>query len=265
MTTVLDLFKLDGQSALVTGGAKGLGTKINEGLLEAGVENLFFCGRGKHGSLHKEEERLRGLFPQAGIQGIECDITDENQVGKLTNRIRELGFMISILVNSAGATWAAPSVDQTLKTWHRALDVNLTGAFLVTRDIARTFMIPARKGSVINISSILALVGNAELAQVGYSASKSALCGLTRQLAIEFADRGIRVNAILPSFVEGDSMAKAFTHPESPVRKTLLEMIPLKRFARADDLKAIVCFLASEASGYISGQNLVLDGGYTLR
>lgn len=263
--TVLDLFKLDGQFALVTGGAKGLATHVNEGLLEAGVDNLFFCGRGRHGSLQDEEIRLKALFPQASIQGIQCDVTNEAQVADLVDQIKEQGHTVSILLNSAGATWAAPTIDQTLKTWHRALDTTLTGAFLMTRDIVREFMMPASHGSVINISSTLALVGTAEMAQVGYSASKSALCGLTRQLAIEWASRGIRVNAILPSFVEGDTMAKVFTNSESPVRETILDSIPLKRFVQADDLKAIICFLASQASSYISGQSFVLDGGYTLR
>ena len=134
----------------------------------------------------------------------------------------------------------------------------------MTRDIVREFMMPASHGSVINISSTLALVGTAEMAQVGYSAGKSALCGLTRQLAIEWSSSGIRVNAILPSFVEGDTMAKVFTNPESPVRETILDLIPLRRFVQADDLKAIICFLSSQASSYISGQSIVLDGGYTI-
>jgi len=174
---------------------------------------------------------------------------------------------IDILVNNAGVTWATPSTDQTMKSWHRVIDTNLTGTFLITRDVAREFMIPkTQRSSIINISSVLAIQGNAEAPQVGYTASKSALLGLTRQLAIEWAIHKIRVNSILPSFVEGiDSKAKMFTMDGSPIRETLLDMIPLTRFAQSNDLKAVICFLASDASSYITGQKIVMDGGLSIK
>ena len=121
-------------------------------------------------------------------------------------------------------------------------------------------------GSIINISSLLAIQGNAEAPQVGYTASKSALLGLTRQLAIEWAIHKIRTNCILPSFIEGiDSMAKMFTSDGSTIRETLLDMITLTRFVQPNDLKAAVCFLASDASSYITGQGIVLDGGLSVK
>jgi gluconate 5-dehydrogenase len=259
------MFKLDDKIALVTGGAKGLGTAINEGLLEAGVSKLIFCGRGRHGSLEDEQQRLADLH-ESEIIGIQCDITDETQVKLMVEKIKEQVRKVDILVNNAGVTWNAPSTEQTLKSWHRALDTNLTGTFLVTREIAKEFMIPKSEGSIINISSLLALIGVEEFAsQIGYTASKSALLGLTRQLAIEWAPT-IRVNAIVPGFVEGrNSMSKVFTSDDSPVKGTLLEMIPINRFASANDLKAGVCFLASKASSYITGQYLVLDGGLSVK
>ncbi|MHA1969828.1 MAG: SDR family NAD(P)-dependent oxidoreductase, partial [Candidatus Hodarchaeales archaeon] len=210
---VIDLFRLTNKVAFVTGGAKGLGIVINEGLLEAGVKKLFFCGRGRHGSIEAESSRLTELFPEAEIIGHQCDISDESQIGLMIEEIKTQTEQIDILVNNAGVTWATPSTDQTMKSWHRVIDTNLTGTFLITRDIAREFMIPKTQGSsIINISSVLAIQGNAEAPQVGYTASKSALLGLTRQLAIEWAIHKIRVNCILPSFVEGiDSMAKMFT------------------------------------------------------
>ncbi len=264
---VIDLFRLTNKVVFVTGGAKGLGTAINEGFLEAGAKKLFFCGRGRHGSIKSEKDRLIGLFPDAEIVGFQCDISDESQVGSMIEELKTATDQIDILVNNAGVTWATPSTEQTMKSWHRVIDTNLTGSFLITRDIAREFMIPKTQGSsIINISSLLAIQGNAEAPQVGYTASKSALLGLTRQLAVEWAIHKIRVNCILPSFVEGiDSMAKIFTTDGSPIRETLLDMIPLTRFVQPSDLKGVICFLASDASSYITGQEIILDGGLSVK
>jgi len=264
---IIDLFRLINKTAFVTGGAKGLGTAINEGLLEAGVKKLFFCGRGRHGSLDTETNRLIELYPEAEIIGYKCDISDESQISTMVDELQSEVEKIDILVNNAGVTWATPSTDQTMKSWHRVIDTNLTGTFLITRDIARELMIPKTQGSsIINISSLLAIRGNADAPQVGYSASKSALLGLTRQLAIEWAIYKIRVNCILPSFVEGiDSMAKIFTTDGSPIRESLLDMIPLTRFVQPSDLKGLICFLASDASSYITGQQIILDGGLSVK
>ncbi len=263
--TVLDLFSLKGKNALVTGGAKGIGTKINEGLLEAGVKSLIFCGRGRHGSLEEEKLRLKALFPSQDIRGITCDITEESEIESLIDQIRDLQ-VIDILVNSAGVTWLAPTLDQTLKSWHRTVDTNLTGTFLMCRNIIREMMLNNQNGgSIINVSSILGLRGTAEMGQIGYSATKSAILGLTRQLAVEFALNQIRVNAICPGFIEGETMAKIFTNEDSPVRETLVDMVPLHRLVSTNDIKGIIIFLASEASSYITGQTIVLGGGLTVR
>ena len=245
--TVLDLFKLTGKNALVTGGAKGIGTKINECLLEADVKSLIFCGRGRHGSLEDEEQRLRNLFPNRDIRGIICDVSNEDSVKAMIQSIRDLPS-IEILVNNAGVTWVAPSTDQTLKSWNRAIETNLTGTFLVCKHIINDLMLgKCDTASIINISSIIATRGNIEAAQIGYSASKAGVLGLTRQLAIEFASNDIRVNAILPGFIEGDTMATIFTNEGSPVREALIDMIPLRRFVSSNDIKTMVVFLASLA------------------
>lgn len=264
-TPVLDLFKLTDKIALVSGGAKGLGTVINEGLLEAGVSTLIFCGRGRHGSLEDEQERLSELFTNSKIISIQCDVSDESQVQSMVQKIKNDVSHIDILVNNAGVTWNAPTIDQTFATWHRVIDINLTGLFLLTRDVANELMIPKGGGTVINISSILAFQGVEVGSQIGYSASKAGVLGLTRQLAIEWSKWNIRVNAIAPSFIEGDTMAKIFTNEDSPVRENLIESIPTKRFNTPDDLKATVCFLASEASSNITGQFITLDGGLSVR
>lgn len=261
--TVLDLFSLKGKKALVTGGAKGIGRKINEGFLEAGVESLIFCGRGRHGSLEEEKLRLDNLFPSRDIRGIQCDISKEDEIKALIEQIRDLKA-IDILVNNAGVTWAVPTLDQTLKSWYRTLDTNLTGTFLMCREMIQEMMLE-NGGSIINISSILGLRGVAEIAQIGYSATKSALLGLTRQLAVEFALNEIRVNALCPGFIEGDSIAEIFTKEGSPIRETLMDMVPLRRFVSADDIKGVVTFLASDASTYITGQTIILGGGVTVK
>ncbi|MHA2224359.1 MAG: SDR family NAD(P)-dependent oxidoreductase [Candidatus Hodarchaeales archaeon] len=264
-THVLDLFKLTNKSALVTGGAKGLGTEINEGLLEAEVKTLFFCGRGRHGSLVTEQERLSELFPQARVFGLQCDVSEESQVQELVQQIKSKVKNIDILVNNAGVTWNAPTLDQTFSTWHRVIDTNLTGLFLITREVANELMILAGGGTIINISSILAFRGVDVGSQIGYSASKAAVLGLTRQLAIEWSKWKIRVNAIAPSFIEGDTMANIFTNKDSPMRETLLNMIPTNKFNHPNDIKAAICFLASAASSNITGQFLTLDGGFSVK
>ena len=264
-THVLDLFKLTGRVALVSGGAKGLGTVINEGLLEAGVNTLIFCGRGRHGSLEDEQERLSKLFNDAKIVGVQCDVSNESQVQSMVQKIKNDVSRIDILINNAGVTWNAPTLDQTLENWHRVIDTNLTGLFLLTRDVANELMIPKGGGTIVNISSILAFQGVEVGSQIGYTASKAGVLGLTRQLAIEWSKWNVRVNAIAPSFIEGDTMAKVFTNDDSPMRETLLELIPTKRFNQANDLKAAVCFLASEASSNITGQHIILDGGLTVK
>jgi gluconate 5-dehydrogenase len=266
MTNVINLFKLTGKSAFVTGGGKGLGQIINESLLEAGVTKLGFCGRGRHGSIEAEEIRLRGLFPNCVIKGYICDVTNEEQVKELVLKVKKEFKFLDILISNAGVTWAASTLDQTMKSWRRTLDTNLTGAFLIIREFAREMMMGnPNPGSIITMSSYLALKGNAEIPQVGYSASKAALLGLTRQLAVEWAPQ-IRVNAIIPSFFEGgDSMAKMFTDESSPVRETLLDMIPLRKFIQPDDLKALVCYLASNASASLTGQQIILDGGLSIK
>jgi len=262
--TVLDLFKLTDKKALVTGGAKGIGRKINEAFLEAGIESLVFCGRGRHGSLEDEQNRLRELWPSRDIRGISCDISNESDILSLIDQIQDLETL-DILVNNAGVTWAVPTLDQTMKSWRRTLDTNLTGTFFMCKTVLQEMMITNQNGgSIINIASILALKGTADIAQIGYSATKSALLGLTRQLAIEFANYGIRVNVICPGFIEGDSMAELFTKEGSPIRETLIDMVPLKRFVSVNDMKGIVTFLASDASSYITGQTIALGGGLTV-
>ncbi|MFX1283253.1 MAG: SDR family NAD(P)-dependent oxidoreductase [Promethearchaeota archaeon] len=262
---VLDLFKLTDKIALVSGGAKGLGTIINEGFLEAGVKTLIFCGRGRHGSVEDEQERLSELFTNATIIGVQCDVSDESQVQSMVQKIKHDVNKIDILVNNAGVTWNAPTIDQTFATWHRVIDTNLTGLFLLTREVSNELMIPKGGGTIINISSVLAFQGVEVGSQIGYSASKAGVLGLTRQLAVEWSKWNIRVNAIAPSFIEGDTMAKVFTNEDSPVRETLIETIPTKRFNTPTDLKAAVCFLASDASSNITGQCLVLDGGLSVK
>lgn len=262
--TVMDLFRLDGKKCLVTGGAKGIGKKIGEGLLEAGASTLIFIGRGRHGSLEEEETRLKSLFPDRDIRGLKCDISDENSIKNMIDQIRDLSTL-DVLVNNAGLTWLAPTVDQTLKSWYRTLDTNLTGTFLMCKEIIKEMMIYNDRGSsIINISSILAIRGVAEISQIGYSATKSGLLGLTRQLAVEFAGNNIRVNAVLPGFIEGESMAEIFTKEGSPIRETLIDMVPLKRFVNEKDIQGIITFLASDASAFITGQSIVVGGGVSV-
>jgi len=253
---VRDLFSLNGRVALVTGGSRGLGREIAEGLGEAGAAVALTARR---------EEWLReaeGALRAAGIacMTVSCDISRPDPVRAMVDAITAKLGPIDILVNNAGATWGAPALDMPLDKWQRVLDTNLTGTFLVTRAVGRT-MIDRRRGKIINVASIAGLIGNPSevLDTIAYSAAKGGVVAFTRDLAVKWAPHGVHVNGIAPGFFR-TRMTESLLERNQP---RVEAQIPWGRIGRPGELKGVAVFLASAASDYITGQIIPVDGGRT--
>jgi NAD(P)-dependent dehydrogenase (short-subunit alcohol dehydrogenase family) len=198
MGNTLDLFKLDGKVAIVTGGAAGIGIHMCHALAEVGA-SVVIVGRGKHGNV---EEVARKITEEHGRESfaVKCDVSDHESIKNMVKKTKDKFGKIDILINNAGITWGTPSEKMALSDWEKVIKVNLTGAFLCSQEVAAQDMIPRKQGGVIlNISSLWSMRG-ADWGAVGYAASKAGLNGLTRQLAIEWAKYKIRVNAICLSW-----------------------------------------------------------------
>jgi gluconate 5-dehydrogenase len=248
---VAELFDLAGQVALVTGGSRGLGEEMAEGLAEAGASLMLLARREQWLSPTVDRLRARGFH----CDGAVCDVSDPEAVARVVGGMEQ----IDILVNNAGVTWGQPAAEMPLERWQSVLDTNLTGAFLFCQAAGRK-MIAQGRGSIINVASIAGLVALEDLPTAGYSASKGGLLALTRQLAVEWARHGIRVNAIAPGFFPSRMSEKVLERiaPEVEAR------IPMRRVGRPGELKGVAVFLASAASAYITGQTIVVDGGATV-
>lgn len=254
---ISQLFSLNDKTGLVTGGASGIGYSMAEGLLEAGAK-VIICGRGRHGSLEAASNKLAQIGPE--VIALNCDVSNEENVQKLVKSLTEMSINIDILVNNAGVSWGHPSESLSLEKWKMVIDINLTGTFLMCREVITSLMLPrGLGGSIINISSVAGYKGG-EYGVAAYNSSKAGVIGITKQLAIEYASNGIRVNAIAPSWFPS-YMSRYFTDKESPMRKTLENQNPMGRLGEQWELKGVVVFLASNASSYITGVVIPVDGG----
>jgi gluconate 5-dehydrogenase len=251
------LFDLSGRTAIVTGAARGLGEEIAEGLAEAGC-SLMLAARNEAGLRSAADAfRSRGFPCQTSV----CDVRNESDVERTAAQTLEAFGSIDILVNNAGATWTAPAEDMPLDKWRMVLDTNLTGAFLFSQAAGRR-MIARRHGRIINIASIAGLKGvmPAGIHYAGYVASKGGLIALTRELAAKWAQYDIRVNAIAPGFFPSEMTERLIAEKGEAA---MAASVPMKRIGRRGELKGVAVFLAAEASNYITGQTIVVDGGRT--
>lgn len=239
---------LNGKKALITGASRGIGRAITDRFLAAGAE---VWGLGT-----KEPEDLKDRMEKANgkLHWISADLGQTGEVeAVIENALKESGGF-DILVNNAGITKDNLSFRMSLEDWQKVLDVNLTAAFLIARTVGRD-MIRKRSGSIINMSSVVGVHGNG--GQVNYAASKAGLIGLTKSLAQETASRGVRVNAIAPGFIESDMTAIL----SDAIKEKMIEIIPLKRIGKPEDIAEAALFFASGSSAYITGQVLSVDGG----
>lgn len=253
---VKELFDLTGKTAIVTGGSRGIGKEMAEALAEAGAD-LLLCARRREWLDDTVTE-----FAERGYKTIGkiCDVSQPEQVQAVVDTaVRHYG-KVDILINNAGTSWGAMPEEMTLDQWQKVIDVNLTGCFLFAQAAGRE-MLRNNSGSIVNIASIAGMTSSANGPfYAGYAASKAGLIGLTRELAASWGRRGIRVNAIAPGFFHSRLADAVIDIYERSIQED--NVIP--RIGQEGELKGITVFLASDASSYITGQTIAVDGGMTV-
>ena len=252
---ILDQFNLQGKVAIVTGSSTGLGEGMAYGLAEAGADIV--------GVYHKNPPTNKETIEAMGRRflGIKADLGTIEPVAEIIDQTVAAFGRIDILVNNAGIIRRDKSLDFSEKDWDDVMNVNLKSVFFLSQAVARRFVEQGGAGKIINIASMLSFQGG--ILVPSYTASKSGVMGLTRLLACEWAPLGINVNAIAPGY-----MATSVTQSlrDDPVRnRQILERIPVGRWGAPEDLKGTIVFLASQASDYIHGQTLAVDGGWLAR
>jgi NAD(P)-dependent dehydrogenase (short-subunit alcohol dehydrogenase family) len=254
MANVKDLMSLQGRVSVVTGGATGLGLQMATALAEAG-SNIVVCSR----KLENCEEAAREI-EKLGVKalGLEADVTQPDQVEAVKDAtLRKFG-RVDVLVNNAGKAWVAPAEELPLERWRQIMDLNVAAPFICSQVFGRE-MIKQKRGKIINIASIAGLQGRNPRAydSIVYSTSKGALVNFTRDLAIKWAQHNILVNCICPGFFVTPINRKLFERNPEPI----LREIPLGRTGGENDLKGIAVLLASDASNFMTGAIIPVDGG----
>ena len=256
-TNALDLFRLDGKTAIVTGGGQGLGQYMTEALSEAGA-NVVLCSRNK-GTL---EEVKEGIVARGGkALALSCDVTEPDDVENVVSEAEERFGAVDILINNSGATWGAPVEEMPLDKFDQVMWVNVRGTFLMSQTVGQRMIGRGEGGKIVNIASIAGLVGGRPdyMQTIGYNSSKGAVISMTRDLATSWAQYGINVNAIAPGWFPTKMSGGLIEQFED----RMLEDIPLRRFGGPEDIKGAILFLASPAASYVTGQTIIVDGGLT--
>lgn len=257
---VQDLFSLKGKTAIVTGGGRGIGKFIARGLAEAGAD-LVISSR-KLSNLQKTAVEIEQDC-RTRVVPVACDLAKEESIDGLVKAALENFPKIDVLVNNAGVTWGAPTLDFPLERWDQVFNINVRALWILTQKVAR-IMKEQGGGSIINISSVMGFRGSEEKLHpaVPYNSSKAAINLLTMNLAVKLAPYKIRVNAIAPGYFLTDMMAYVEKPEFKPVLDMLLDTVPLRRIGQEDDMKGLAVFLASDASAYMTGHVVANDGGY---
>lgn len=258
MTSVQELFSLRDRVAIVTGASRGLGKEAAEALAEAGAKVVLAARREEWLAPAAEEFRKRGF----DCLPVRCDIAEEGRADELAATAIEHYGRVDILVNNAGVSWGAPYEEMPIDAWHKVLDTNVIGTHMMTRAV-----LPQMKkqgyGKIVNVASVVALVGVSKkiLEAASYTASKGAIVALTREVAIQYAVHGVRVNAVAPGFFPTRLSAGVIERSEA----LIVRDTPLGRVGVPGELKGAILFLAAPASDYITGQVLAVDGGMSAR
>ncbi|MFZ6693215.1 SDR family oxidoreductase [Undibacterium sp. SXout20W] len=256
MRTVQELFNLNGKTALITGGSRGLGLQMAEALGEQGAQ-IVISAR-KQADLDEAVAHLQSRGIQA--TAIAADLSKESAVTTLLDGALEKLGHIDILINNAGATWGAPAEDYPVEAWDKVMNLNIRSIFLLSQAVGKRSMIPRRSGRIINIASIAGLAGNAPgtMQTIAYNTSKAAVINFTRTLAGEWGVHGITVNAIAPGFFPSKMTKGILDHLGE---EKLSKEAPLQRIGDDEDLKGATLLFASDAGKHITGQTLAIDGG----
>src|ERR1700739_1711642 len=247
------LFDLSGRVAIVTGGSIGLGRQMAEGLAEMGA-NLVLCARKKERCEQAAEE-----LKQLGVKtlALGCDVKDPASIQAVAEDTFKQFGRIDILVNNAGTSWGAPVEAMTIEQWNKVIETNLRATLLFSQAVGKV-MIAQRNEKIINIASVAGLRGSPpSFSAIGYSASKGGVIIFTKDLACKWGMHNIQVNAIAPGWFPTDMSGKVIERN----KEMLLAGIPLGRFGGRHDLKGAAVFLASDASNFVTGNILVVDGG----
>jgi NAD(P)-dependent dehydrogenase (short-subunit alcohol dehydrogenase family) len=253
---VFDLFNLSGKVAMVSGGGDGIGRAMATALAEAGSDVVVFSRRLE--ICEEVAHAIEGIGARA--MAVQADITREADVERVvTQTVREFK-RIDILINNSGRTWGAPPEEIPYEAWQKVIDLNVNGTFRCTQRVGKE-MIPRRQGKIINISSYAGSKGTdpAYLDSIPYNTSKGALNTFTKDLAVKWAKYNINVNGIAPGWFPTKMTQRTFDHKG----ELILARIPLNRYGKMEDIKGIVVFLSSQASDYLTGQIICVDGGLT--
>ena len=253
---VRDLFELKGKVALITGGSRGLGLQIAQGLGEMGARIAISARKAA------ELEEAKSLLAKHGIDALTVvnDLSKPEQVPALVEAVVAHFGGIHILVNNAGTSWGAPAEEYPLDAWNKVMTLNATSVFMLSQAVAKRCFIPQRAGNIIVVASVAALRVGARMKAAAYYASKSAALHLTRALAAEWGEHGIRVNAICPGFFPSKMSSGLLESIEASVVRST----PLGRLGGDTDLQGAVVYLASDASRHVTGQYIAVDGGASI-
>jgi 2-dehydro-3-deoxy-D-gluconate 5-dehydrogenase len=254
MQTILNRFRLEGNATLVTGAARGLGQAMALALAEAGADVVAADVEDSS----ETRDRIRTLGRKC--VAVQADVSAPGAAETLVEKTLAAFGKLDILVNNAGIIRRAPFLDFTEKDWDDVMNTNIRAVFLLSQAAARV-MVPQGRGKIINIASMLSFQGGIRVPS--YTASKSAVMGFTRLLACELGPYGINANAIAPGYMATENTRLLRENPERS--KEILERIPMGRWGTPEDLQGIVVFLASEASAYVNGSTIAVDGGWLAR
>jgi len=257
MPNVNEMFSLKGRVAIVTGGGQGLGKSMAIGLAQAGAD-IVIAARRTATALETQKE-IEALGVKCTV--IKGDMRVEEDVINMVNQVVEEYGKIDILFNNAG-TWRGDDAEKvTTEDWKEVIDVNLTGPFIVSREVGKV-MLKQGKGSIVNIASMSGMIVNTPQNQCAYNASKGGLIMLTKSMATEWANRGVRVNALCPGYMRTEMSEERYQRKD-PAIERWFSMTPMGRSGVPDELMGIAVYLASDASSFVTGAAYLVDGGYT--
>ena len=240
--------EFEGRVVVVTGGSRGIGRAIVERFASQGARVFF--------TYHQHDDLAQEVAAACGAEKIKCSQTDDTAIPAAVEHIVATAGKLDVLVNNAGITSDQFLMLMPASDWNKVIDTNLNGVYRWCKAVSRPMLV-ARQGTIVNIASIGGLVGVA--GQTNYCASKGALLAFSRALAAELGGKGIRVNTVVPGFIETDMTAKV---PRA-IRERNLERILLRRFGKPSEVAAVTTFLASDEASYIAGQTIIVDGGLT--